>query len=44
VNRLGDEAWGRPAKLYVGGELLMEQPLGGFFGICFLTPSTIGAS
>ncbi len=35
VNRLGDEAWRRPAKLYVGGELLMEQPLGGFLWYLF---------
>jgi uncharacterized damage-inducible protein DinB len=35
VNRLGDEVWRRPSKLYVGGELLMEQPLGGFLWYLF---------
>jgi hypothetical protein len=30
VNRLGEEVWRRPSKLYVGGDLFMEQPLGGF--------------
>jgi uncharacterized damage-inducible protein DinB len=35
VNRLGDETWRRPSKLYVGGELVMEQPLGGFLWYLF---------
>jgi hypothetical protein len=35
VNRLDHEAWSRPSKLYVGGDLLMEQPLGGFLWYLF---------
>jgi len=35
VNRLGEEVWRRPSKLYVGGELFMEQPLGGFLWYLF---------
>lgn len=35
VNRLGEEVWRRPSKLYVGGDLLMEQPLGGFLWYLF---------
>ena len=35
VNALGEKQWARPAKLYVGGKLLMEPPLGEFLWYLF---------
>ena len=35
VNRVGEDVWKRPSKLYVGGDLFMEQPLGGFLWYLF---------
>ena len=35
ANRLGDDAWRRLSRLYVGGDLLIEQPLGGFLWYLF---------
>jgi hypothetical protein len=32
---LGDEHWTRPVKLYVGGTLFMEKPLGEFLWYLF---------
>ena len=35
VNKVGEEHWKRPAKLYVGEQLIMEQPLGKFLWYLF---------
>ena len=35
VNKVGEEHWKRPAKLYVGEQLIMEQPLGTFLWYLF---------
>ena len=35
VKAVGEEHWNRPAKLYVGGQLIMEQPLGNFLWYLF---------
>lgn len=35
VNRLGETEWKTPSKLYVGGNLFMEQPLGDFLWYLF---------
>ena len=35
VHRLTEEEWMRPTKLYVGNDLLMEQPLGQFLWYLF---------
>jgi uncharacterized damage-inducible protein DinB len=35
VQRLGELDWIRPSRLYVGGALFMEQPLGGFLWYLF---------
>ena len=35
VNALGEEQWAHPAKLYVGEQLKMEQPLGNFLWYLF---------
>jgi len=35
VQRLTDREWSSSSKLYVGGKLLMEHPLGTFFGTLF---------
>ncbi|MFN2572277.1 MAG: DinB family protein [Gemmatimonadales bacterium] len=35
VQKLGEDQWARPAKFYVGDQLLMEPPLGGFLWYLF---------
>ena len=35
VNAIGEERWNRPARLYVGENLMMEQPLGNFLWYLF---------
>lgn len=35
VTKLGEQQWTRPSKLYAGGKLVLEQPLGEFLWYLF---------
>jgi uncharacterized damage-inducible protein DinB len=35
VHKIGEKQWTRPSKLYVGGKLILEQPLGDFLWYLF---------